>query len=159
MALIVRTPSNWISRNLVLAGNFNLTNVEELFQELISFGQYPKEKSDTVTVLEKIGHFLDEEVQRLHTWFKPEGYDNQQINQLICDNLDMQRLLRRACRKFDGGYVMAGLIGHGDAFVLRDPSGIRPAYYYHNDEIAVVASERPAIQTVWSDHHAPYEVP
>ncbi|MGB4840859.1 MAG: amidophosphoribosyltransferase [Saprospiraceae bacterium] len=139
--------NNWITRNLVLAGNFNLTNVDELFAELLSFGQYPKEKSDTVTVLEKIGHFLDDEVQRLFNWFKPEGYTNQQINGLIADHLDVQRLLQRASRKFDGGYVMAGLIGHGDAFVLRDPAGIRPAFYYYDDEIAVVASERPAIQT------------
>jgi amidophosphoribosyltransferase len=139
--------NNWITRNLVLAGNFNLTNVDELFSELLSFGQYPKEKSDTVTVLEKIGHFLDDEVQRLFNWFKPEGYSNQQINGLIADHLDVQRLLQRASRKFDGGYVMAGLIGHGDAFVFRDPAGIRPAYYYHDDEIVVVASERPAIQT------------
>ncbi|MEE9440002.1 MAG: amidophosphoribosyltransferase [Saprospiraceae bacterium] len=139
--------SNYISRNLVLAGNFNLTNVDELFQELVDFGQYPKEKSDTVTVLEKIGHFLDDEVQRLFNWFKPEGYSNQEINQLIAENLDVLRVMQRASRKFDGGYVMAGLIGHGDAFVLRDPSGIRPAFYYYDDEIAVVASERPAIQT------------
>lgn len=139
--------NNWISRNLVLAGNFNLTNVDELFNELLSFGQYPKEKSDTVTVLEKIGHFLDDEVQRLFNWFKPEGYDNIEINKLIEKHLDIQRLLQRSCRKFDGGYVMAGLIGHGDAFVLRDPVGIRPAFYYHDDEVVVVASERPAIQT------------
>jgi amidophosphoribosyltransferase len=139
--------NNWISRNLVLAGNFNLTNVDEMFAELLSFGQYPKEKSDTVTVLEKIGHFLDDEVQRLFNWFKPEGFSNQQINGLIADHLDVQRLLQRSSRKFDGGYVMAGLIGHGDAFVFRDPAGIRPAFYYHDDEIVVVASERPAIQT------------
>jgi len=139
--------NNYISRNLVLAGNFNLTNVDELFEELIDFGQYPKEKSDTVTVLEKIGHFLDDEVQRLFNWFKPDGYSNQQINSLIAEQLDLQRLLQRASRKFDGGYVMAGLIGHGDAFVFRDPSGIRPAFYYADDEIVVVASERPAIQT------------
>ncbi len=139
--------NNWISRNLVLAGNFNLTNVDELFNELLSFGQYPKEKSDTVTVLEKMGHFLDDEVQRLFNWFKPEGYDNIEINQLIEKHLDVQRLLQRSCRKFDGGYVMGGLIGHGDAFVLRDPNGIRPAFYYHDDEVVVVASERPAIQT------------
>jgi amidophosphoribosyltransferase len=140
--------NNWISRNLVLAGNFNLTNVDEMFAELLSFGQYPKEKSDTVTVMEKIGHFLDDEVQRLFNWFKPEGFNNQQINGLIADHLDIQRLLQRSSRKFDGGYVMAGLIGHGDAFVLRDPAGIRPAFYYHDDEIVVMASERPAIQTV-----------
>lgn len=142
--------NNWKSRNLVVAGNFNLTNVEELFHELIQLGQYPKEKSDTVTVLEKIGHFLDEEVDRLHSWFKAEGYNNQQINKFIEENLDIQRLLQRSCRKFDGGFVMAGLIGHGDAFVLRDPSGIRPAFYYQDDEIAVVTSERPAIQTTFN---------
>lgn len=144
--------NNWKSRNLAVAGNFNLTNVEELFQELITLGQYPKEKSDTVTVLEKIGHFLDEEVDRLHSWFKAEGFNNQQINKHIEDNLDIQRLLQRSCRKFDGGFVMAGLIGHGDAFVLRDPQGIRPAFYYHDDEVAVVTSERPAIQTVFNVH-------
>jgi amidophosphoribosyltransferase len=144
--------NNWISRNLILAGNFNLTNVDELFQELIDLGQYPKERSDTVTVLEKIGHFLDEEVERLYNWFKAEGYDINTINQLIAEHLDVQRLLQRSLRKFDGGYVMAGLIGHGDAFVLRDPSGIRPAFYYHDDEVAVVASERPAIQTAFDVH-------
>ena len=141
--------NNWITRNLIVAGNFNLTNVDELFDELVELGQYPKEKSDTVTVLEKIGHFLDDEVQRLHTWYKPDGFSNMEINNLIYDSLDIQRLLRRASKKFDGGYVMAGLIGHGDAFVLRDPAGIRPAFYYHNDEVVVVASERPAIQTVF----------
>lgn len=144
--------NNWITRNLILAGNFNMTNVDELFDELVDLGQYPKEKSDTVTVLEKIGHFLDDEVQRLHTWYKPDGYSNKEINDLIFDQLDVQRLLRRASKKFDGGYVMAGLIGHGDAFVLRDPSGIRPAFYYHDDEVAVVASERPAIQTAFNVH-------
>ena len=139
--------SNYISRNLVLAGNFNLTNVEELFNELVNYGQSPKDKSDTVTVLEKIGHFLDDEVQRLFSWFKPEGYTNQEINTLIAEHLDVQRVLQRASRKFDGGYVMAGMLGHGDAFVFRDPSGIRPAFYYADDEIVVAASERPAIQT------------
>lgn len=144
--------NNWISRNLILAGNFNLTNVDELFEELVDLGQYPKEKSDTVTVLEKIGHFLDDEVQRLYTWFKPDGYTNIEINDLITENLDLQRLLRRASKKFDGGYVMTGLIGHGDAFVMRDPSGIRPAFYYQDDEIVVAASERPAIQTALNVH-------
>ncbi|MBR9922046.1 MAG: amidophosphoribosyltransferase [Bacteroidetes bacterium] len=144
--------NNWISRNLVLAGNFNLTNVDELFDELLELGQYPKEKSDTVTVLEKIGHFLDDEVQRLYTWFKPDGYSNQEINELIFKNLDVHRLLRRASRKFDGGYVMAGMIGHGDAFVMRDPNGIRPAYFYYDDEVVVACSERPAIQTAFDIH-------
>lgn len=144
--------NNWISRNLVLAGNFNMTNVDELFEELVKLGQYPKRKADTVTVMEKIGHFLDDEVQRLFNWHKPDGYSNQEINNLIFDNLDIQRLLRRASKKFDGGYVIAGMIGHGDAFVIRDPSGIRPAFYYHDDEIVVVASERPAIQTALDVH-------
>jgi amidophosphoribosyltransferase len=120
--------NNWISRNLVLAGNFNLTNVDELFDELVELGQYPKEKSDTVTVLEKIGHFLDDEVQRLHDWFKPDNPSSETINQLIFENLDIQRLLRRSTKKFDGGYIMAGLIGHGDAFVMRDPSGSPPRF-------------------------------
>jgi amidophosphoribosyltransferase len=142
--------NNWISRNLLVAGNFNLTNVDELFQELVELGQYPKEKSDTVTVLEKIGHFLDDEVQRLHTWFKPDGLNNQAINQLIFDSLDIQRLLRRSCKKFDGGYVFGGMIGHGDSFMVRDPNGIRPAYWYMDDEVVVAASERPAIQTVFN---------
>lgn len=144
--------NNWISRNLVLAGNFNMTNVDELFKELVDLGQYPKERSDTVTVLEKIGHFLDDEVDRLYNWFKPEGYHIDQINTLIAENMDVQRLLRRSCRKFDGGYVMAGLIGHGDAFVARDPAGIRPAFYYQDEEVVVMASERPAIQTAFNVH-------
>ena len=142
--------NNWINRNLLLAGNFNMTNVDELFRELVDLGQYPKEKSDTVTVLEKIGHFLDDEVQRLHTWYKPDGYSNQEVNKLIFDSLDIQRLLRRASKKFDGGYVLGGLIGHGDAFMMRDPSGIRPCFWYADDEIVVAASERPAIQTVFN---------
>lgn len=142
-------PSNWITRNLILAGNFNLTNVDELFDELVHIGQAPRAISDTVTVLEKIGHFLDDEVQRLHTWFKPDGYSNVEINDLIYENLDIQRLLKRASKEFDGGYVMAGLIGHGDAFVMRDPGGIRPAFYYQNEEVVVAASERPAIQTAF----------
>ena len=144
--------NNWISRNLVLAGNFNMTNVDELFQELVTLGQYPKRKSDTVTVLEKIGHFLDDEVQRLFNWFKPDGHSNEEVNHLIFENLDIQRLLRRSCKKFDGGYSIMGLIGHGDAFVIRDPGGIRPAFYYKDDEIVVVASERPAIQTALNIH-------
>jgi len=144
--------NNWISRNLVIAGNFNLTNVDELFEQLVGLGQYPSEKTDTVTVMEKIGHFLDDEVQRLHTWYKPDGYSNEEINDLIFDNLDVQRLLRRAGKDFDGGFTMAGLIGHGDAFVLRDPSGIRPAFYYRDEEVVVVCSERPAIQTAFDVH-------
>ncbi len=142
--------NNWISRNLVLAGNFNMTNVDELFDELVGLGQYPKERSDTVTVLEKMGHFLDDEVERLYHWFKAEINDVATINQLIVENIDIQRIMQRSCRKFDGGYVMAGLIGHGDGFVLRDPAGIRPAYYYADDEVIVVTSERPAIQTAFN---------
>jgi len=144
--------NNWISRNLILAGNFNLTNVDELFEELVALGQSPREKSDTVTVLEKIGHFLDSEVARLHTWHKPDGYSNSEINELIYKELDVQRVLQRASKSFDGGYVMAGLIGHGDAFVMRDPNGIRPVFYYQDEEVVVAASERPAIQTSFDIH-------
>jgi amidophosphoribosyltransferase len=144
--------NNWMNRNLVLAGNFNLTNVDEMFDDLVKLGQYPKEKSDTVTIMEKIGHFLDDEVQRLHTWFKPDGHNNEEINDLIAKNLDIQRLLKRASKRFDGGFAMVGMIGHGDAFVMRDPNGIRPAFYYKDDEVVVVASERPAIQTCFNVH-------
>ena len=142
--------NNWMTRNLVVAGNFNLTNVDELFQLLIDLGQHPKQKADTVTVMEKIGHFLDEENQQLFDRFKQEGHDNKKITDLISENIDVQRVLTRATRDFDGGFAMAGLIGHGDAFVLRDPSGIRPAYWYENDEIAVVTSERPPIQAAFN---------
>ena len=139
--------NNWMTRNLVVAGNFNLTNTEELFDQLVELGQHPKEKADTVTVMEKIGHFLDEENQTLFNKYHKEGLSNTEITQKIIDNLDVQKILKDATKKFDGGYAMAGLLGHGDAFVLRDPNGIRPAFYYCDDEIAVVASERPAIQT------------
>jgi amidophosphoribosyltransferase len=142
--------NNWISRNLVLAGNFNLTNVDELFEHLVGLGQYPKEKSDTVTVLEKIGHFLDTEVEKLYYQYKEEGMKNPYINERIFKELDVRRILERSARDFDGGYVMCGMIGHGDAFVMRDPAGIRPAYYYKDEEIVVVASERPAIQTTFN---------
>jgi len=138
-----------MTRNLVLAGNFNMTNVEELFQQLLDLGQHPKEISDTVTVLEKIGHFLDAENQRLFEHFKEQGYPNNEISGMIGDELDLGRILSRSAKDFDGGYVMSGLIGHGDAFVLRDPNGIRPAFYYVDDEIVVAASERPAIQTTF----------
>ena len=139
--------NNWMTRNLVLAGNFNMTNVDELFDQLLEIGQHPKEVSDTVTVLEKIGHFLDDENQRLFNFFKGNKFTNREITELIAEHIDIQRILRRSVRDFDGGYVMAGLIGHGDAFVLRDPAGIRPVHYYTDEEVAVVASERPAIQT------------
>lgn len=142
--------NNWMTRNLVLAGNFNLTNVDELFSLLIELGQHPKEKADTVTVMEKIGHFLDEENQRLFDHYKSQGYSNQQITHLIAKHLDVQRVLSRASREWDGGYAMAGMFGHGDAFVLRDPHGIRPAYFYEDDEICVVASERPPIQAAFN---------
>ncbi len=142
--------NNWMTRNLVVAGNFNLTNVDELFGLLVELGQHPKEKTDTVTVMEKIGHFLDEENQVLFDQYKALGYNNQQITELIGQHLDVQRVLSRASREFDGGYTMCGLIGHGDAFVLRDPNGIRPAYWYEDDEVCVVASERPPIQTAFN---------
>jgi amidophosphoribosyltransferase len=142
--------NNWMTRNLVVAGNFNLTNVDELFGLLVELGQHPKEKADTVTVMEKIGHFLDEENQRLFDMYNPQGYSNMQISELIAKNLDVQRVLQRASREWDGGYAMAGMFGHGDAFVLRDPSGIRPAYYFEDEEIVVVTSERPPIQTAFN---------
>ncbi|WP_374164092.1 class II glutamine amidotransferase [Arcticibacter sp. MXS-1] len=142
--------NNWMSRNLVIAGNFNMTNVDELLEQLYELGQHPKEKADTVTVLEKIGHFLDSEVQYLFDNFKADGYSNAEISRLIGDHLDVAKILRRSAKTWDGGYTIEGIIGHGDAFVMRDPSGIRPAYYYIDDEIAVVTSERPAIQTAFN---------
>ena len=144
----VMRENNWKSRNLVLAGNFNMTNVSELFQILISLGQHPKDFNDTVTVLENVGHFLDTENQKQFDSFKKKGYSNRDISPLIEENLNVPEILRESSKKWDGGYVIAGLIGHGDAFVMRDPWGIRPAYYYHDDEVVIVASERPVIQTV-----------
>jgi len=141
--------SNWRSRNLVVAGNFNMTNVDELFNKLVELGQHPKEKNDTVTVLEKIGHFLDEENQLLFNKFKNQ-YTNHEISSLIEDELDLQRVLMRSCKDFDGGYAMAGMTGYGAAFVARDPAGIRPAYYYADDEVVVVASEKPAIKIAFN---------
>jgi len=142
--------NNWMTKNLVVAGNFNLTNVDELFNLLVNIGQHPKEKSDTVTVIEKIGHFLDEENERLYQQYKQLGYSRRQITGLIAEQLDVQRILKNSAEDWDGGYAMAGLFGHGDAFVLRDPSGIRPAFYYEDDEICVVTSERPVIQTAFN---------
>lgn len=139
--------NNWISRNLVLAGNFNLTNVDELFKVLVEIGQHPKNKSDTITILEKIGHFLDEENHRLYRKYLKSGVSKDSISQKIIDNIDVLNILRESCKKWDGGYVIGGIIGHGDAFLIRDPNGIRPAFYYHDDEIFIAASERPAIQT------------
>ena len=142
--------NNWMSRNLVIAGNFNMTNVDELLQQLYDLGQHPKERADTVTVLEKIGHFLDDENQILFDYFKKEGYDNIEISELIANNLDVNKILKKSAKSWDGGYTISGIFGHGDAFVLRDPAGIRPAYYYHDDEIVVAASERPALQTAFN---------
>jgi len=142
--------NNWMTKNLILAGNFNLTNVDELFDVLVKIGQHPKEKSDTVTILEKIGHFLDEENQLLFEKYKALGYNYQQITELIMENIDIQQILKNSSVDWDGGYAMAGILGHGDAFVFRDPNGIRPAYWYEDDEIAVATSERPVIQTVFN---------
>ncbi len=139
--------NNWRSRNLALAGNFNLTNIDEIYRTLIDLGQHPKDYTDTVSILENIGHFLDEENQYLFRKFRNQGYSNRDISTMIEDNLDVRNILERSSKKWDGGYVVAGLIGHGDAFVTRDPWGIRPAHYYYDDEIVVVASERPVIQT------------
>lgn len=138
--------NNWRSRNLVVAGNFNMTNVDDLFNVLVKLGQHPKEMADTVTVMEKIGHFLDIENQYIFDKYKSQ-FTNQEITDIIEDELDLQNVLRRSCKDFDGGYAMAGMTGFGGAFVARDPAGIRPAYYYANDEVVVVASEKPAIKT------------
>ena len=142
--------NNWITRNLVVAGNFNLTNVDELFDVLVRVGQHPKEKSDTVTVLEKIGHFLDVENDELFKQYKILGYSNTDIYQKIAEQINLVKILKKASEDWDGGYAMAGLLGHGDAFVLRDPNGIRPAFWYEDEEICVVASERPVIQTAFN---------
>ena len=142
--------NNWMTKNLILAGNFNLTNVDELFDVLVNIGQHPKEKSDTVTILEKIGHFLDVENEILFEKYKALGYDYKKITELIIQNIDIQSILKNSSVDWDGGYAMAGILGHGDAFVFRDPNGIRPAYWYEDDEIAVATSERPVIQTVFN---------
>lgn len=150
----VMRQNNWKSRNLVLAGNFTLTNVDELFKKLVELGQHPKDSIDTIIMLENIGHFLDEENQRLFDKFKKEGYENLEISDLIAKHLDIGRVLNDSSKRWDGGYVIAGMIGHGDSFVTRDPWGIRPAYYYYDDEFAIVTSERPVIQTAMN---APFE--
>ena len=142
--------NNWKTRNLVIAGNFNMTNVDEQFDLLINLGQHPKQKADTVTVLEKIGHFLDVENEEIFQKNKMLGYSNREITDKIVDSLDLGKVLRNSAEDFDGGYVMCGLVGHGDAFVLRDPNGIRPVFHYQDDEVMVVASERPAIQTAFN---------
>jgi amidophosphoribosyltransferase len=146
----VSRENNWKSRNLVMAGNFNLTNVSEVFRSLLELGQTPVDFSDTVTILENIGHRLDEENERLFRQFKEEGFSKKEITPLIEQNLDVASILRKASRNWDGGYAMAGMMGHGDAFVMRDPAGIRPAFYYIDDEVVVVASERPVIQTIFN---------
>ena len=142
--------SNWKHQNLIVAGNFNMTNSMQLLEELIELGQHPKEFTDTVTVMEKIGHFLEEEVADLYLQAKEKGMSKLEASPYIEEHLDLQRILQRSSKNWDGGYAMAGLLGHGDAFVLRDPSGIRPTYYYEDDEVVVVASERPVIQTVFN---------
>jgi amidophosphoribosyltransferase len=144
-----RRLSNWITRNLVVAGNFNMTNVDELFELLVNIGQVPKERSDTMTVLEKIGHYLDMENERLRAIHHQLGYNEKQITSIIEEKLDVKSILQQSAMDFDGGYALAGLIGHGDAFVLRDPVGIRPAFWYADEEVVVAASERPAIQTAF----------
>jgi len=142
--------NSWMHRNLILAGNFNMTNVSQLFQDLVNIGQHPKAEADTVTVMEKIGHFLDKQVEKLYKNAKNEGLSKIEASSVIADRLNIAKILRKSAKKWDGGYAMAGMLGHGDAFVLRDPAGIRPAYYYENDEVVVVASERPVIQTVFN---------
>jgi amidophosphoribosyltransferase len=142
--------NNWMHRNLIVAGNFNMTNVTELFNNLVELGQHPKEKADTITIMEKIGHFLDDAVAKIYKDLKKEGYSKMECTPLIAERLNLAKILKRASKNWDGGYAMAGLIGHGDSFVLRDPAGIRPAYYYKDEEIVVVASERPVIQTVFN---------
>ena len=141
--------NNWMHRNLVLAGNFNLTNVNELFGNLVTLGQHPKVKADTVTVMEKIGHFLDDEVTKEYKKLKKKGFSKQEASPMIAENIKVSKILKKATKNFDGGYVISGMLGHGDAFLMRDPNGIRPAYFFQNDEFVVAASERPAIQTVF----------
>ncbi|MFT4698850.1 MAG: amidophosphoribosyltransferase [Flavobacteriaceae bacterium] len=142
--------NNWMHRNLIIAGNFNMTNTNQLFDSLIELGMHPKEKADTITVMEKIGHFLDDEVRKLYKKSKAKGLSKIEASPYIVDNLNVTKILKKSSKSWDGGYAMAGLLGHGDAFVFRDPAGIRPAYYYKDDEVVVVASERPVIQTVFN---------
>jgi len=142
--------NNWMHRNLIIAGNFNMTNTSELFENLIELGMHPKEKADTITVMEKIGHFLDDEVRKLYKKSKLEGLTKVEASPYIVEQLNLSKILKKSSRDWDGGYTMAGLLGHGDSFVFRDPAGIRPAFYYKDDEVVVVASERPVIQTVFN---------
>ncbi len=142
--------NNWMHRNLIIAGNFNMTNTTELFNDLINLGMHPKEKTDTITIMEKIGHFLDDAVRKLYKKGKLKGLTKIETSQYIVENINLAKILQKSATHWDGGYVMAGLLGHGDSFVFRDPAGIRPAFYYKDDEVVVVASERPAIQTVFN---------
>lgn len=152
--------NNWMHRNLILAGNFNMTNVRQLFRNLVELGQHPKDYTDTITIMEKIGHFLDDAVAKLYKKLKKEGYSKIECSSLIAERLSIKKILKKAAKNWDGGYAMAGMIGHGDSFVLRDPAGIRPAYYYKDDEVIVVASERPVIQTVFNvDYDSVRELP
>ena len=151
--------NNWMHRNLIVAGNFNMTNVDELFDNLVDLGQHPKEMADTITVMEKIGHFLDDAVAKLYKEIKKEGYSKKEASPHIAERLNIAKILRKSSKNWDGGYTMGGMMGHGDAFMLRDPSGIRPCYHYQDDEVVVVASERPAIQTVFNvDYDAVQEL-
>lgn len=145
--------NNWMTRNLLLAGNFNMTNVDELFNRLVDLGQFPVQTSDTITILEKIGHFLDQDNERLYLKYKNEGNTKKDITPLIATSIDVAGILKNASASWDGGYAIAGMIGHGDAFVFRDPAGIRPAFYYRDDEVVIVASERPVIQTAMNISH------
>jgi len=142
--------SNWMHKSLIVAGNFNMTNSKRLFNDLVEIGQHPKEMTDTVTVMEKIGHFIDDETAKLYQQLKKEGYSKKEASPIIEERLNLKKILKKSAKNWDGGYAMAGLLGHGDAFVLRDPAGIRPAFYYSDDEVVVVASERPVIQTVFN---------
>ncbi len=152
--------NNWMHRNLILAGNFNMTNVSHLFSNLVELGQHPKDYTDTITIMEKIGHFLDDAVAKLYKKLKKEGYSKVECSSIIAERLNIKKILKKAAKNWDGGYAMAGMIGHGDSFVLRDPAGIRPAYYYKDDEVVVVASERPVIQTVFNvDYGSVCELP
>ena len=152
--------NNWMNRNLILAGNFNMTNTDELFQSLVKLGQHPREQSDTITIMEKIGHFLDSEVIAGYNKLKKKGVLKSEMPPLIEKDLNIEKILKKSSKKWDGGYVIAGMIGHGDSFVIRDPHGIRPAYYFENDEVIAVASERPAIQTVFDVSYSQiHEVP
>ena len=152
--------NNWMNRNLILAGNFNMTNTDELFQSLVKLGQHPREQSDTITIMEKIGHFLDSEVITGYNKLKKKGVLKSEMPPLIEKDLNIEKILKKSSKKWDGGYVIAGMIGHGDSFVIRDPHGIRPAYYFENDEVIAVASERPAIQTVFDVSYSQiHEIP